>query len=166
MSQCPSIFAEYFKCSPGTEYDAVQIWAALDLKWEHQPVDYGSMTAVIRYKTPYIITNTSPLNIFFALGTDVALRSVLGITSLLAMGAVVDLAKGQFVCLELNKEFMLQLDPPGKGIPDGSTLESFSAVVPDEVPSHIPTLGFYSYNILHPMAQLPQYLNPLILVIL
>ena len=114
----------------------------MNLKWEHQPVDYGSMTAVVRYKTPYIITNTSPLNIFFALGTDVALRSVLGITSLLAMGAVVDLAKGQLVCLELNKEFMLQLDPPGKGIPDGSTLESFSAVVPDEVPSHIPSLGY------------------------
>ena len=51
------------------------------------------MTAVIRYKTPYLINNTIPFILSFALGTDVELRSVIGIPCLLAMGAVVDLVK-------------------------------------------------------------------------
>ena len=61
------------------------------------------MTAIIRYRTPCLITNTSSLIISFALGKDVALRSVLGSPRLLAMGAVVDLVKGQLRCAELNQ---------------------------------------------------------------
>ena len=86
--------AEYIECGAGTEYDVVQFLATLDLKGTHQPVDYVSMTIVIRYQTPYLINNTSPLILPFSLGKDVALRSILGIPCLLTMGAVVDLVKG------------------------------------------------------------------------
>ena len=118
MSQCPSMAAEYIECGLNTDYDVVQILAALDLKGTSQPVDYGSMTAVIRYKTPYLIHNSDSLILSFSLGTDVVLRSVLGIPCLLAMVAVVDLINGQLNCKELNSVFPLQLDPPGKGLPD------------------------------------------------
>ena len=93
MSQCHSMVAEYIECGPNTEYDVVQISAALDMNGTNQHVDHGSMTAVIRYKTPYLINNTIPFILSFALGTDVELRSVIGIPCLLAMGAVVDLVK-------------------------------------------------------------------------
>ena len=141
MSQCPSMVAEYLECGDGTEYDVVQLLAALDLKGTHQPVHHGSMTAVIRYRTPYLINNTSPLILSFALGKDVALRSVLGIPCLLAMGAVVDLVKGQLGCSELNQEFMLQLDPPGKGLPDGTQFDSSNSSVPAGVSSNVPSLA-------------------------
>ena len=141
MSQCPSMVAEYLECGDGTEYDVVQLLAALDLKGTHQPVNHGSMTAVIRYRTPYLINNTSPLILSFALGKDVALRSVLGIPCLLAMGAIVDLVKGQLRCSELNQEFMLQLDPPGKGLPDGTQFDSSNTSVPAGVSSNVPSLA-------------------------
>ena len=35
MSQCPSMADEYFECSAGTEYDVVQLLAALNLKGTH-----------------------------------------------------------------------------------------------------------------------------------
>ena len=94
MSQCPNMVAEYIECGPNTEYDLVQILTAFDLKETNHPDDHGSMAAVIRYKTPYLINNTDPLILSFASGTDVALRSVLGIPCLLAMGVVVALVKG------------------------------------------------------------------------
>ena len=137
MSQCPSMVAEYIECGPNTDYDVVQILAALDLKGTSQPIDHGSMTAVIRYKTPYLIHNSDPLILSFALGTDVALRSVLGIPCLLAMGAVVDLVNGHLDCKELNSVFPLQLDPPGKGLPDGASLDSFSNAVPAGIPTNV-----------------------------
>ena len=139
MSQCPSMFAEYIECGPNTDYDVVQILAALGLKETSQPVDHGSMTAVALYKMPYFIHNTDPLIFSFVLGTDVALRSVLGIPCLLAMGAIVDLVNGQLDYKELNTVCPLQLDPPGKGLPDGASYDLFSTAVPDGIPTNVST---------------------------
>jgi len=98
MSQCPSMVAEYLECGADTEYDVVQLLVVLDLKGAHQHMDHGSMTTVIQYRTPYLINNTSPLILSFALDNDVALRSILGIPCLLAMGTVVDLVQDQLKC--------------------------------------------------------------------
>ena len=153
--------AKYIECGPNTEYDVVKILAALDLKGTNPPIDHGNMTAVIRYKTPYLVNNTDPLFLSFALGTDAALRSVFSISCLLAMGAVVDLVQGKLVCKELNREFSLQLDPPGKGLPDGAHYDSFSNVVPEGISSNILTKNVYPYNILHLTAQSLLYPKPL-----
>ena len=56
--------AEYLECSANTEYDMVQLFEDLDLKRTYQPIDHGSMTAVIRYINPQLINNTYPLIIF------------------------------------------------------------------------------------------------------
>ena len=103
------------------------------------------MTAVIRYQIPYIINSTSPLIIYFSLGNDVALHSILGIPCFLMVGAIIDLVKGQLVCSELNQVFMLHLDPPGKGLTDGTTYDTYFVTVPD---------GFFS-NVL-PLSSLLQ----------
>ena len=49
------------------------------------------------------------------------------------MGAVVDLVNCQLVCKELNSVFPLQIDPPGKGLPEGATYESVANTVPDGI---------------------------------
>ena len=67
---------------------------ALYLKETHQPMNHGSMTAVIRHRTPYFVNNTSSLSLLFDLDNDVELRSILGTPFLLAMGAVFDLVQG------------------------------------------------------------------------
>ena len=75
------------------------------------------MTEVIEHRTLYLINSTYPLIPYFSLCNDVALRTVLDIPCLLAMGTVVDLVKGQFICSKINQVFILQLDHPGKGLP-------------------------------------------------
>ena len=140
MSQCPGMVDEYFECSAGTEYDVVKLLVALDLKRTQQSVNHGRMTAVIRYRTSYLINNTSPLILSFALGKDVTLRSVLGISCLLKIATVVDLVNGQLRCSELNQQFMLQLDPPDKGLPNGTNFDSSTTSVPADVPPNVPPL--------------------------
>ena len=146
MSQCPSMVAEYIQRGSNTDYDVVHILAALVLKETSHPIDHGSMTAVIRYINPYLIHNTDPLILSFALGIDVALRSVLGIPCLLAMGAVVDLVNGELDCKELNSVFPLQFDPPGKGLPAGATYHSFSNAVPDGISTSVLTKECTAFN--------------------
>ena len=45
------------------------------------------------------------------------LHSILGIPFRLALDTVVDLVKGRLVYLEINQDFILQVDPSGKGLP-------------------------------------------------
>ena len=107
MIQCPIIIAKYhLQCSADTEYGVVQLLSALDLKETHQPEDHGILTAVIQYWSPSFINKTSILIIFFDLGNDVALCSVLGIPCLLAMIIIVDLIKCLLFCYEINQVFM------------------------------------------------------------
>ena len=91
----------------------------LDLDTTKQPLDHGKMTAVIRYRTPYLVNNQDSLFVSFALGDDISLRCVVGLPTLLALGGLIDLVKGIFFCSESNGIFPLTLDMPGKGLPDG-----------------------------------------------
>ena len=94
------------------------------------------MTAVIRYKTPYVVDGKWPFILSFALGNDVSLRSVLGLLTLLAMGADINLVKDLLSCIELNRDFPLDLQPPGKGLTAGASLNHYSPTIPTSVPSN------------------------------
>ena len=136
MSQCPDIVHEFLQCGKDTAYDVVHLLAALDLKDVDKAETHGQMTAVIRYKTPYTVTGKGPFILSFALGHDVSLRSVLGLPTLLAMGADINLAKGLLSCSEFNRDFPLDLQPPGHGLPEGVSLNHYSPNVPTSVPTN------------------------------
>ena len=76
--------------------------AASDLRGKATDIDYGQMSTVICYKTPYIMNGKDIFVLSFAMGNDVSLRSVLGLLRLLAMGAGIDLVFGVLSCVELN----------------------------------------------------------------
>jgi len=95
------------------------------------------MTAIIRYKTPYIIAGKGPFILSFVLGKDVSLRNVLGLPTLLAMGADINLVKGLLSCIELNRDFPFELKPPGEDLPEGASLNHYSPTIPVSVPSNL-----------------------------
>ena len=53
------------------------------------------------------------------------------------MGTIFDLVKGKLVFSELNQHLMLQLDPPGKTLPDGANFDTSFAIVLDNVTSNV-----------------------------
>ena len=87
MLQCPDIVDGFWECGKDTTYDVVHLLTSLDLKDINTDSTHGQMTAVIQYKTPYIVAGKGPFILSFALGNDVSLRSVLVLPTLLAMGA-------------------------------------------------------------------------------
>ena len=118
MSQFRDIVDDFLQCGKGTAYDVIHLLAALDLKDINTDTTHGQITAVIRYKTPYIIAGKEPFILSFALGKDVSLRSVLGLPTLIAIRADINLAKCLLSCIELNRDFPLDLQPLGKGLPE------------------------------------------------
>ena len=106
MLQCPDIVDNFLRCGKDTAYDVVHLLATLDLKDINIDTTHGQMTAVIRYKTPYIIAGKGPFILSFALGKDISLCSALDLPSFLAMGADINLVKGSLSCIELNRVFL------------------------------------------------------------
>ena len=138
ISQCPDIVDEFLQCGKDTAYDVVHLLAVLDLKDINTDATHGQMTAVIQYKTPYIVAGKGPFILSFALGNDVSLRSVIRLPTLLVMGVdIINLIKGILSCIELNRDFPLELQPSGKGLPEGDFLNHYSPTVPVSVPYNL-----------------------------
>ena len=95
------------------------------------------MTAVIRYKTPYIVTVKGPCILSFALGNDVSLRCVLSLPTFLAMGHSIGLASGLLSCTELNRDFPLDLQPLGKDLPEGTILNHYTNTISYKVSTNL-----------------------------
>ena len=117
MFQYPDIVDDRLQCGKDTAYDAEHLLADLDLNDIDTDASHDQMTAVIRYKTPYTVDGKGPFILSFVLSNDVNLRSVLGLPTLLVMGANINLVKGLLSCIELNCSFPLELQHPDKVYP-------------------------------------------------
>ena len=53
--------AEYLQCGEGTEYDIMQLLAALNLNVDSTPTTHGQMTTVIWYHKSFFVNNKDPL---------------------------------------------------------------------------------------------------------
>ena len=137
MSQFPDIVEEFLQCGKDTDYDIVHLLVVLDLSGIPTNDDHGQMTAVIRYKTPYIVNSKGSFILSFTLGNDVSLRCVLDLPTLLAMGASIGLASGLLSCTELNRESPFDLQPPGKGLPEEAALNHYTNTIPHSVSNNI-----------------------------
>ena len=91
MSQCPEMVGEFIQCDESTGCDVVQFLAALNLDSSNQSLDHRKMTAIIRYRPPYFPNKRDPLFISFVLGNDFFLYCVLGLTTLIAFGGLINL---------------------------------------------------------------------------
>ena len=92
-----------------TEYDTIPRIIRLPIL-SRIPKDFGAMTALIRYKTLYIIDESS-LILTFVVGDDIFLRSVLSLPTFIAFGAIIDVKQRILYCTKIDKIFSLTLSP-------------------------------------------------------
>ena len=127
---------DFLQCGKDTAYDIVHLLTAFDLKDVHKAETHGQMTAVILYKTPYTMASKGPFILSIALGHDANLHSVLGLPSLLEMGADIKLITRLLLYSEFNREFHLDLQPPGHGLLESVSINRFSPNVTTSVPTN------------------------------
>ena len=63
------------------------------------------MTAVVRYKIPYIVQGSVPIIHLIALGNDVSLCCVLELSTILSIGVVTNFFSGNFLA-QNSKNYM------------------------------------------------------------
>ena len=71
MHRYLDMVAEYLECGPETKFDLVRLRVAVDSVF----VMDGSLSAIIRYRTPYLISSR-PLLLSFGLGDSLSLNKI------------------------------------------------------------------------------------------
>ena len=82
------------------------------------------MTAIIRYKIPYDINRNDSFILSFPLETDVSLRCVFSLATLLSMGATIYLIFGELSRIVFNRRIPIDSNPLGKDLFDRATLNN------------------------------------------
>ena len=108
MHRYPDMAAEYLECGPGTKFDLVRLRVAVD----SASVMDGSLSAIIRYETPYFIS-FRPLLLTFALGDSLSLNTILGTPALEKLRGILDLGDRSLTLQAIGKVFPLIMQDPG-----------------------------------------------------
>ena len=67
------------------------------------------------------------------------MHCVLGLPTLLSMGAIINLLRCTLSCSEINFNFFLILNPPDRGLSDGASLDTSTSFIPPGIRSNILT---------------------------
>ena len=70
------------------------------------------MTAVVRYKIPYIVQGSVPIIHLIALGNDVSLCCVLELSTILSIGVVTNFLSRELSCAKLKKLCEIYFNSP------------------------------------------------------
>ena len=84
---------------------------------------HGLLTALVRYKTPYVNDTGSPISLSFALGNDVATNTIFGLPTITALGFLFDAAKLTAYSRCLNTTFILTKSAGTLGFPDNISFD-------------------------------------------
>ena len=111
MSQFPDIEAEYIEWGPETKYDLVQLKVAVTQSAAEADFTNGTLSAIIWYETLYFV-NSQQLILSFALGDNLALRTILGTPSLIAMHGILHMFNNTHTLQKLDMKLPLVMTEP------------------------------------------------------
>ena len=118
-SQHPHAVVEFRYYNGSTPFEPVRLEGAVtDPPCGVTDSTHGLLTAIVRYKTPYIDRTGSPISISFALGNDVSTNTIFGLPTITAFAFLVVMSELTAVSRNLNKTFTLSKSAGKLGLPD------------------------------------------------
>lgn len=122
MTKFPSVVKSY------TRFDDIQGWEKIRLtvatKNPEEGINTslghsGALTSIVRYHTPFTLRNGQPYILSIALGSDVAVNTILGIPDMHkdCLGSVIDINDMKFQCKGISQSFRLLGGRADTGLP-------------------------------------------------
>ena len=128
MMKNPSIVAEYCQYDDNNPFQPIHLQVAINDKDDKAPTptdDVNKLTAVVRYYTPYTTKDGKPVLLSFGLGSNVAVRTIIGLPTLKAWGGVMDFVGNKFIANNLQKRFDLVYEETQQGLPPGASFSEY-----------------------------------------
>lgn len=104
-------------------FEPIKLEGAVSDPADYDASRHGLLTAVIRYKTPYITTDNESVSLSIALGNDVSTNTIFGLPTLSAFEFVVNLKTLTAASPLFHEEFQLTRSAGTLGLPAGVSFD-------------------------------------------
>lgn len=129
MQTHPDVVHEYIQFDDPASFEPIRLSVATT---SDKPVDLherGALTAIVRYKTG-IIFNGNPFILSIALGSSVAVNTIIGVPDIKMLGGVLDFVDNVLTLKFAKIKFRLHGGRADGGLPPSVTFDSSSFVRP------------------------------------
>ncbi|GFH48490.1 predicted protein [Chaetoceros tenuissimus] len=129
MQTHPDVVHEYIQFDDPASFEPIRLSVATT---SDKPVDLherGALTAIVRYKTG-IIFNGNPFILSIALGSSVAVNTIIGVPDIKMLGGVLDFVDNVLTLKFAKIKFRLHGGRADSGLPSSVTFDSSSFVRP------------------------------------
>ena len=137
ITNYPDIVANYVCYNDKSPFQPIQLLCALketSISHQHTQAEIdaaNSLTAVVRYKTPYTLTSTNkPCFLSFGLGDNVTVNSIIGLPQLKLWHATLSFATNTLLAENISYQFPLEYSTANSGLPSGIQFNSSQFVRP------------------------------------
>jgi hypothetical protein len=137
MRQNPETVASFERFDDANPFEPIKLGGAIRHPDDYNESVHGQLTAIIRYKTPYVDHNGRPVRISFGLGNDMTVNTILGMPIIKDLGMIPNFRDGSVVCEDTAATFTLRYHATSCGfLADDNDAAVFSALpVTDMYPS-------------------------------
>ena len=102
----PSIVAEWIEYNDDTPFDPIKLDCAVEDNGSSQS-EYGHLTHIVRYFTPYTYSDGSPVFLSFGLGKSVSVNAIIGLTDIRKWKGDLSFYTNKFTAYDLRTEWNL-----------------------------------------------------------
>jgi hypothetical protein len=128
ISRNPEIVAEFRFYDSHQPFDPISLDGVVtnpsDLKTTDEGLlseNHGLLTAIVRYRTPYLLPDKSPLCISYGLGENVSTNTLTGLPLIKALAFLTDYGAFQAYSPVIKQTFPLETSPGQCGLPPNVT---------------------------------------------
>jgi hypothetical protein len=114
----PHLVAEYREFNDKNPFEPIKLLGAIRHPSDFNETDYGLLTAIIRYKTPYTATDGKPILLSIALGNDVSTNTIFGLPTLDSLQLTWDFSTNTATSKCCGNTFTIQRRGSKRGLPD------------------------------------------------
>ena len=82
MSEWPDLFAEFISFDNANPFEPIKLGGTIRDPSDLSAADHGTLSAVVRYYTPYTDVSGSPITVSFGLGSDITVNTMFGLPML------------------------------------------------------------------------------------
>ena len=131
MTKCPQIVVSYEECNDRNPFHPLKLDCAVPTADAADSLE-GKLTAVVTYRTRYVLPSGEPATLKFGLGKDITVNAIIGLPTWTEWGLALDLHNKRCTSAILNLWFHVQFGDAATGLPPSANFSSKDFVRPSQ----------------------------------
>jgi hypothetical protein len=100
MRERPDLVASFEQFDDANPFEPIKLGGAISQPDDYNELEHGTLTAIIRYHTPYADHKGNPIQIAFGLGNGMTVNTILGMPVIKDLGMIPNFRHGSITCAD------------------------------------------------------------------